>query len=238
MKRYLKSSFLWIVILFFACSKEEQEGRKIIGLSAYNKVHVLDPLELYLIEGESYAAEIVGPEGDLDKIELSIQDSVLTIEDKRRLKWSNPKQEKVKIYLTSFALGELTAEGGAIIQTMNPITKNEFGLILTGKANEATLEIRSEGFYYWNNFPSGGKLTLIGQVNSLKLWNAALMAVDAEGLTTNYALVENASKGDISVRVLERLDYAISGEGDIQLYGNPPELNAGEQSSSGKLVQY
>ena len=75
-----------------------------------------------------------------------------------------------------------------------------------------------------------------GKTEELKIWNTAIMSVDAKNLVTEYALVENDSKGVCEVNVTNRLDYKIKGKGDIHLYGNPPEINEGEVSSTGKLI--
>ena len=121
---------------------------------------------------------------------------------------------------------------------MSPITSTEFGLVLTGKSNQANLELNGNIFYYWNNFPTGGKLTLSGKTEILKIWNFDLMSVDAKNLTSKYAIVENSSKGDCAVTVLNKLEYKISGEGNIQLYGEPSEIIETGLFSTGRLIQH
>ncbi len=106
------------------------------------------------------------------------------------------------------------------------------------KANQANLELACNSFYYWNNFPTGGKLTLTGAVDILTLWNTAIMSVDAKELTARSALVDNSSKENCEITVLEKLEYSISGVGDIHLYGSPREIIENEISSSGRLIQH
>ena len=83
------------------------------------------------------------------------------------------------------------ASGGCDIKTSNPITSNEFGLVLMGKVNHANLELDCNNFYYWNNFPCGGNLTLYGKTNILDLWNFAIMSIDAKNLIAQNAKIEN-----------------------------------------------
>lgn len=228
---------VFLLMTLLACQKESEQKQRFLALSAFNKITVVDPMEVYLSEGSGFSAEILGSEAAVDDLHFEVRDSVLWIEDKRKAKWRTPNSEVTKVYITSLPLKQLTADGGVYIQTNTPITTNDFGLILTGKSNEANLEVRGDGFYYWNNFPCGGKVTLRGKVKTLKLWNVALMAIDAKSLITDYAEVANASKGEIEVYVRDRLDYSITGEGNVSLYGNPKEINLNEKSSSGELIK-
>jgi hypothetical protein len=101
----------------------------------------------------------------------------------------------------------------------------------------ADLELNCNRFYYWNMAPSGGLLTLRGNTRELIIWNFALMSVDANNVTTDYAFVENHSKGDCKVFVRDKLDYSIYGEGDIYLSGEPNQINLIERTSTGRLIQ-
>jgi len=92
-------------------------------------------------------------------------------------------------------------------------------------------------FYYWNDFPCGGLLTLSGKAESLKLWNYAILSVDAKYLTAKTAIVENNSQGDCTVNVGEKLNYSITNKGNINLYGSPTEIIEGVLNSSGQLIE-
>ena len=70
----------------------------------------------------------------------------------------------------------------------------ELGITCASKLNEAKLNLDYSTIYYWNNFPCGGKLELSGTCTFLKIWNFALMQVDAKNLITNHVLVENSGK--------------------------------------------
>jgi len=227
-----------IVCFLFACKKEADIKRKMLNTEAFHEIELNDAFDVFLTEGNAYSVEIVGDEKIIEHVEAKVRDSILRIENDRKVKWRTPTNNKIELYITAPALEKVSATEGCDIRTMNAITTHDFGLILSGKANEATLELGGNTFFYWNNFPTGGKLTLFGEIEELKLWNVALMSIDAKNLTTSYALVENSSKGDCEINVLDRLDYSIRGEGNIQLYGQPAEINANELSSSGRLIQH
>ena len=236
----MKQLFILLCLLsiFLSCEKEIINKSRFVELEPFDQIELNDAFELFITEGNNYSIEIVGDEKVIEYVDLQVENNLLTIENKRKTKWVSPKKNKINIYVTSLPLNLITAAEGCNIQTLNPITSMEFGLVLTGKSNQANLELNGNTFYYWNNFPTGGKLTLSGRTEKLKIWNFALMSVDARELISKQALIENSSKGDCQVTVLNKLEYSISGEGNIHLYGEPLEIIANDLSSSGRLIHH
>ncbi|MFN5371766.1 MAG: hypothetical protein ACK5B6_09915, partial [Bacteroidia bacterium] len=73
----------------------------------------------------------------------------------------------------------------------------------------------------------------------LKIWNFAIMRVDASACKTRYAWVENSSKADVLVDVNEQIDYAIGGKGNIYVEGNPAKIvELKPATDDGKLIIY
>mgnify|MGYP006121097805 CR=1 FL=1 len=211
---------------------------KTVELVPFDQIEVIDYFEVFLVEDSFYSAEIVGDAQIIEHVDLKVKNNTLFIENKRKAKWISPRKNKIKVYVSSLPLKQVTAEEGCNIQTLSPITSIEFGLILKGKSNEANLELDGNTFYYWNSFPSGGKLSLSGKTEILKIWNFAIMSVDAKALIAKKAIIVNRSKGDCETTVLNKLEYSINGEGNIQLYGNPLDIINNGISSSGKLIQH
>lgn len=229
---------LIVALSIYSCEKEDLNEKRSARLLFFNKVELNSSFEVYLKEDSIFSIEIVGHEKVIEDVDYYIEDSILKIRNNSKYKWTKPSKNRVRLYLSSTGLKELHANETSKIETINPITSDEFGLILKNKTNEATLDLDCRAFYYWNNFPCGGRLTLRGNVEELKIWNFAIMSVDAKDLTANYAIVENSSKGDIWVNVIEKFEYSIKGTGDIHLLGNPPLIIENEKMSSGKLIEH
>ena len=224
-----------LVLLFFSCKKEEMEIRKEINFAAFSHIALNSDFEVYLKEDTVYKIELVGYQNSIKEVEVLQVMDTLYFANNRKIKWLTPTKNKIKIYVTSLPLKKVMADEGCYIQTINPITSAEFGLVLSGKTNEANLELNTNIFYYWNDF-TGGKLTLKGNTNILKLWNFALMTIDAKALVANVAVIENSSKGSCNATVLKKLEYSISGKGNIEIFGNPIEVVNHGISSTGKLI--
>ena len=227
----------FLIIPFLGCEEEANIKYKRVALEVFDQIQLENAFDLFIIENSSYFAEIIADEKIIEHISFRVENKVLYIANNRKVKWRAPTKNKIRIDVSALPLKKIQAEEGSNIQTKSPITSEEFRLALTGKANQATLELQAKKFLYWNNFPAGGKLTLSGKVDELALWNFALMSVDAKNLVAKTALVENSSKGNCLVNITDQLEYSIMGEGNIVLYGNPAELIEKELSSSGRLIQ-
>lgn len=236
----MKRNLILLILLtsLLSCEKKVNIISIVKSVDAFDQIEVNDAFEVYLSEGQNYSIEIVGDENKIDDVELKVEDRTLKIKNNRKSKWTSPKNNKIILHVNSLPLKSIIAAEGCNIQTQGAITSEEFGIIMEGKANQGNLELNCDTFYYWNNFPTGGKLRLYGKTNVLKIWNVAIMSVDAKDLTSNYAIVENGSTGDCEVTVLDKLEYSITEKGNIQLYGSPAEIIDNGTTSSGRLIKH
>ncbi|MBL4708061.1 MAG: DUF2807 domain-containing protein [Flavobacteriales bacterium] len=227
------------ILFFFSCSKDnEKEVRILNNLGVFHEVTLNSAFEVILIQDSINFIEIVTVESLKKDIEVKLVNEVLSIVNNKKFKWTNPENNIPTLYIHCAEFKKINANESCNFTTPTPITSKEFGIVLKDKANYADLQINCDVFFYWNNFPTGGKLTLSGTTKELKIWNTAIMSVDAKNLVAEYALIENESKGICEVNVTNKLEYKITGKGDIHLYGNPPEIIQNEVSSTGKLIQF
>ncbi len=231
---------LYLVLLtLFSCSKEnETEVRILKDLGTFGEVILNSAFEVILIQDSVDYVEIVTVESLKNEIKVTLENEVISFVNNKRFKWTNPENNIPTLYIHCSEFKKIEANESCNFTTPAPITSKEFGIVLKDKANYAHLQLNCETFFYWNNFPTGGKLTLSGTAKELKIWNTAIMSVDAKNLVTEYALIENNSNGICEVNVSNRLEYKIEGKGDIHLYGNPPEIIQNELSSTGRLIQF
>jgi len=226
------------VLILFSCKKESAEKSVLHdNLPAFDEIELKSVFEVYLIQDTIYSVKVVGNEKMVDDVTIENVNNVIRIKNNTKLKWLKPDDNKIKIYISSDRPKKVTAFETCNIQTVNPIISDEFGLILGSKLNMADLELNNNIFYFWNIHPCGGKLTLRGYTQNLRIWNFAIMTVDAVNLNADVGLICNHSQGDCSIRVNNILDYSIFGEGNINLYGNPAQIIQTELTSSGRLIR-
>ncbi len=209
---------------------------KISDLLEFDTLQLQSVFEVILIQGTENNIKLEGASKIIDAVDFKIINNTLTIKNDFKHNWLHPKNNKVKLYITVNQISKIIATETCDIKSLNALTGNEIGLLMASKYNAADLELDCKTFYYWNNFPCGGQIKLKGKVNELKIWNVALMAIDARDLNTNFALVSNASKGDCSVNCSQKLTYKITGSGNIKVRGNPTQIEKQEGSDSGRLI--
>ena len=234
-----KGIFILLILSAFAshsCKKQLTEETFEKTLGEFDSLVLNSVFEVHLIQGTENKIKIDGAKKILEKITISIENNTLKLENQYNGNWMRPGKNKVVVFITVNKLAKITANETCNILTDNTLIGDEIGLVLTSKLNQATLDLDCETFYFWNNFPCGGKVTLSGNTNILKIWNVALMAVDASKLHTHTALIENASKGDCKIFSTQSVTYTLTGEGNLYVKGNPAEIIKLEESSSGTLI--
>jgi hypothetical protein len=227
--------FIWAFVIA-SCEKSMQTVSIQHELLEFDTVTFNSVFEVTLKQDTFNQLKIEGADKIVKDIAFDITNGHLTLKNNYKGNWVHPKNNKIKIFLTTNGLSRINANETCNIQSINTLTGGEIGLVMTSKLNEATLKVNCNSFYYWNNFPCGGKITLSGIANELKLWNVALMQVDAAELVCNIARIENASKGACKINCIQKLVYSITGEGNIYASGHPAEIVPMEISSSGQLI--
>ena len=225
-----------LLILMSSCQKKMEPGVINVALEEFDTLTLNSVFNVELIQGTTNSISIEGAEKIIEKVDFNIENNTLTLLNNFKGNWIYPKKNKITVKLTVNNLSRINANETCNIRTLNTLTGNEIGLVMTSKLNEATFAVDCNSFYFWNNFPCGGKINLSGSTNELKLWNVALMSVDAKNLVSNVVSIENSSKGDCRINCIQKLTYSIKGEGNIFLTGDPTELLKIEETSTGKLI--
>ena len=233
--------YSYLILLSSLCSCEEngmEEATSFETVAPFHTLELNSVFEVYLIQDTLNAVKIECHRDGIKDALLTEENGILRISNRSTGKWLKPEKNRVKLYIHSNSLREVVLNETCYIKTINPITRDEFRIVMghPTKLSAIELELNCKSFLYWNNYQCGGKVTLTGRAENLLIYSFALMTVDASALETDYTLIENHSKGDSRVRVENTLEYSIHGVGNIYLYGNPPEIIAHEVTSSGQLI--
>lgn len=215
------------LLLLFSCKKHEPVTTE-HSVSEFDTLVLSDVFDVNLIQGTENSVKITGSKQFIDDVSWENKDNTLTIHNNAKHKWLNPKTNKITLEITVNGLSKIVANETCTIKSTNTLIADELGLILKSKLNHAALDISCNTFYYWNNFPCGGTVDLKGNCQTLKVWNYALMQINASELQATTALIENYSKGDVRVWCTDTISYKINGSGGIRVKGSPStQLNLG-----------
>jgi len=215
------------LLLLFSCKKHEPITTE-HSVSEFDTLVLSDVFDVNLIQGTENSVKITGSKQFIDDVSWENKDNTLTIYNNAKHKWLHPKTNKINLEITVNGLSKIVANETCTIKSTNTLIADELGLILKSKLNHAALDISCNTFYYWNNFPCGGTVDLRGNCQKLKVWNYALMQINASELHASTALIENYSKGDVRVWCTDTISYKINGSGGIRVKGSPStQLNLG-----------
>jgi hypothetical protein len=229
----------WLAIAFVSCTKEENRDALVnrdISPGNFNTIEVNGVYDIYIIQDTVCSVEVEGIKKRVEKTSAAIHDSTLVVETSRRGEFLHPGEPNTKLFIHVDTLKRINVNEACHIRTRNALSGHEIGIVVKTRMMEADLDLACDVFYYWNN-PNGSHLNLAGNVSELKLWNAGLSSVDASGLTTNYALVENGSQGECRVKATQTLEYSLTNTGNIYYYGNPPVVLPLAVSGTGQLIK-
>ena len=236
MKKIHLVLFLGLLISLLSCNKEMKIAEKEIEVGTFSTLTIDNRFNIVLTQGTEERISVSGHPDLIKKVSCRLDSNELRVSSSFKSAWLRPKNNKVTLHITVKNLKRININQTCDITCTNAITGNEIGLVATGKVCEAKLNLDCTVFYCWNNLPCGGKITLNGQVDQLKIWNYALMQIDATELHSPYAYLENYSKGDISARIDQQLTYKIAGEGNIRVQGVPATIQSLGEDGVGALI--
>jgi len=218
-----------------ACNRSE-EVVQVKHLESISGIIVKSSFDITLHSDTATRIVLTGNSDAVNAVEISNSADTISIENTLTAKWLKPKTNRVKLDIYCDSLSRITLSETCYLNSRDSLNADEIGIIVGSKLNIVDLTFNARTVFYWNNFPCSGTIRFSGITEELKIWNTALMQVDASKLISNYVLVENNSGVDCSVYANEYLDYSITGAGNIIVRGNP-ELSPGMINGSGQLIE-
>lgn len=232
-----------VIIILSSCGKEggclKSAGKETSiyrTLTSFDSIVAEDAFEIVLHQDSQYSATITGGENLIPNIGLTVSDNTLYLSNNNKCDWMKPRHNKIRLNISFATLRKMTVRSSCKIRTDNAISGEEFGMVLMDKVQDVDLQLDVNTFFYWNNPPCGGEMRLSGQCKNLKIWNWALIAIDAKNLEAQNVLVYSNSIGDISVKASEYLDCSIMHRGDVIYYGNPAQIVLHDEGE-GELIK-
>lgn len=225
-------------LLFISCSKDGAGDivTKSFNVQGYHTIEVDGVLDVVIVQDSIEYVEFSGEARNISRCVAVVTDSFLHIDGSKRGEFFRPNEmtTKAMVHVRNLRLIEVNED--CHISSTNRISGNEFGVISKTRFADIKLKLGCNIFYYWNNV-NGTHVELEGRVQTVKLWNSGLGGIDASQLDAEYAEVVNGSQSDVKVRAITELNYGITGVGNIIYFGNPGQINGGENTGNGMLIK-
>lgn len=167
----------------------------------FDKIDVAGVYELEVTVGSSdFAITLAGPEDEMDRVEVSVEDGVLVLDQGKRKK-HRLRRHGVTATISMPALAALDISG-VVDGEVTGIAGGDFAVDLSGV----------------------GDLELEGSCDALTARVSGVGDLDAEDLRCETVKVSVSGVGDASVYASEAVEASISGMGEIDVYGSPESV--------------
>ncbi|MEQ1928949.1 MAG: head GIN domain-containing protein [Parvularculaceae bacterium] len=184
---------------------EDDDGEKssrTLDLRDFDKIDVRGVFELDVKVGPAFAIVLSGEADDLDRVEASVEEGALILDQRKRQKGEHRRgHDSVKATVSLPSLTAVEASG---------VVDGE----IEGVA-AATFKVEISGV---------GDMKIAGTCDALEADVSGVGDLDAEGLQCKTVEVTVSGVGDADVYASEAVEATVSGMGEISVAGSPEKV--------------
>lgn len=243
--RCFKYILQWIVFaIIVSCDKSSPDCFKKAGsessltreVASFSNVTLESNVEVILRHGAVYKAQIIGPKNLIDKVETSVSNNTLTIDNHNGCNFVRGYKHHLKVIvtcpkyrmITSNSIGNISTESDFVEDSIFFYTEGG-DIIVDGKF--AQLKTGSHG---------NGNIYFKGTTNDLLVYmNGTNFFYGQEGTVSSYIFVENISLGDAFVNAPTGgiLSYHIWKTGNLFFKGDPAVADGKSEKTGAAIKQ-
>lgn len=181
---------------------KKQRISQTVDLKDFEQISVSGVYDLTVTIGDDYSVVISGPAHEVERVEASVSDGVLDLGQKDGKRRWGRKRHGLDAHIVVPRLTGLTVSG-VVDGTIDNIDAEKFTLSVSGV----------------------GDISLAGQCDSLNADVSGVGDLDARELECRAVDVKVSGVGSATVFAAEVVDAAVSGMGDIDVYGDPEQVS-------------
>lgn len=179
-----------------------EDVTKSFEFSDFDKIDVAGVYDLQVEVGPDYSVELSGPEDEMARVEVEVDDGALVLNQKKR----------------DHSVRHLRRDGVTAKVTMPALSAVDISGVVDGKVSG----VAADGFAV--DMSGVGDLDLAGTCNDLTARVSGVGDLDAKDLQCKTVKVNVSGVGDASVYASESAEARVSGMGEINVYGSPPKV--------------
>lgn len=239
--------YLLLIVVFISCKKENAldcfksngpEKTETRLLENFNKIKTYDKIEITILQGNEFKAEIKAGKHILSNMKTIVKDGILTIQNKNKCNFVRGYKKQVSITITlpnlnlieNLGVGNVYIDANFTQDTLKVRSQNSGDTYINGNYYRITTSSHGDGNIYVN-----------GTCNTLTVYMFGTNFVKAENLTiTNYLFIENISLAGAYVMAPNNgtFECNIRSEGNIYYRGNPNYItDFSDGKAKGKLIK-
>ena len=205
---------------------EEREGRsggpkiaRTFNVAAFDSVSLGGPHNVIVTVGGAHSVRAEGPQYDLDKLEIKIEDSTLEIGSKREKKRGfsfGHDGKAITVHVTVPALKAASIGGSGDI-VIDKVEGESFAAAIGGSGDieVKTMRVGEADFSIGGN----GSIVAAGTAQRSKISIGGSGDVSAENLESRATRISIAGSGEVRAKAMDTADVTIVGSGDVEISG-------------------
>jgi hypothetical protein len=149
----------------------------------------------------------------IGKINLSVIDGILLIEDKNKFGFVRSFDNMTEVRLNFATLLAIISHSDGTITSSDTI-KTSLHIEASGASGDISLNINASSIYIYTDKRNTASITLNGKVNDIQIYNRGFNQIHLSNLCANNAQVEHYGTGNINLKT-KNLTEKIYGAGKI-----------------------
>lgn len=241
-----KLTHITLAILLFCCAACNKEtapdcikkagdyATVVRTLDEFKTIEIKDYIFLKLVQSDTFKVEINAPINLIPKIETSVRDETLYIENDNTCNFVRSFKKRITLTVYAPHFYNIQNHGTGDIESIGTIQDNYFKI--ENRHASGDIKIQFEGDSLAAYIQTGvSSIQLSGSVLKAELFNQGLGQIDAHQLDAVQAYINNSSINDIYAACTSYAFVKIVYSGNIFLKGAPPLIDSDIQGS-GKLI--
>ncbi|MFC2125899.1 GIN domain-containing protein [Bacteroidota bacterium] len=201
-----------------------------VDLDAFHIINAIDEVDIYLSQGPDQKVSLRAQKNMIPKIELSVEEDILTITDKNLFNWlrtpGNPE-----LHITMSDLKRIEMYDYVNIYAVDTLQVS-YLRVYTYATGEVNLLLNANKVSLQSDFIS--VIDVKGKANSLSVKSINDGKILASELIANDINVNHSGSNIIEVFPLSSLTGTLNGTGDLVYFHEPQELDV-KVESTGKV---
>jgi len=242
MKTLIRYSFLWIAfstVMACGCYKVEPmhgirgQGPMVeetFNTGSFTGIQVDVDANVNISQSGETSLTIKGQQNILDVLEVRVVNNVLVIQYRTSV-W---RHERMQINLSVAIIDQISSFGSARIYSESAFNTNDLGINIFGSGNVDFADINASSVRARIN--GSGTVSMKGSVGRHDVGISGSGDYNAGDVVAESAVISIFGSGNCRISVINSLEVAIHGSGNVYYRGNPPHKQA-SVFGSGKIIQ-
>ncbi len=202
----IMASLVALGVAGIAVADDDEIISETLDLTGFERIEISGVYDLDVNVGSEFSVVLSGPEYEMDLVEASVKDGVLSLDmrDRKRgekRRWRN-KRSGVDASITLPILRGLDVTG-VVDGRIRNVNTDEFDVSISGV----------------------GDVDIEGECGVLNANLSGVGDLEAEHLECNKVIVKVSGVGDAEVYARDEVDARVSGMGDIDVFGSPEKIS-------------